>query len=120
MDLKCFDEISADDDASEEQQEVDPIGGAQLEFEDFLGNEILCEGGEKLHAEAGAGGTYGIEPRDDEEIQQDIDDHPGGGYEIKLFEAPVGREQRAKDVGRGKAEEASHQNGEDPCVLPDA
>ena len=99
---------------------MEPITSLDLQFQDAFGEEVLQEGGDGLHAEAGAGGAHGIETRDDDEVEQDVDGHAGTCHDVELLEAAVGGEQGAEDVGRRQAEEAAHEDGEDVGILPDA
>ena len=100
IDIQLFDKEGNGSDGNHKKDDVEPIATAHVEFEDALGEEVLQEGRDSLHTEAGAGGTYGIEARDDQEVEQDVDDHTSGGNKVELLEAAVGREQGAEDISR--------------------
>lgn len=115
--MQHFGQPSAKCDAEQEKEQMDPVSASQFQFEDLVTNEILCERCDGLDAEAGAGGTHRLEPWDNDEVQQDVDDHTGSRHQIKLLEAAVGREQRAENVCGGEAEKAAHQDGKHLGVL---
>ena len=100
VDIQLFDKEGDDGDGNHKEYDVEPVATAHVELEDALGEEVLQESCDSLHTEAGAGGTHGIEARDDQEVEQDVDDHTSGGNQVELLEAAVGREQGAEDVGR--------------------
>ena len=100
VDIQLLDKEGDDGDGNHKEDDVEPIATAHIELEDALGEKVLHEGRDSLHAEAGASSTHGIKAWDDDEVEQDIDDHTSGGHEVELFEAAVGREQRAEDVSR--------------------
>ena len=77
-----------------------PITASYFQLQDALGEDVLQDGCDGLHAEAGAGGTHGIKARDDDEVEQDVDDHTGPCHEVELLEAAIGGEQGAENVGR--------------------
>ena len=98
VEVQLLDEESDCDNGNHEQDDVEPIAATHVKLEDALGTDILQESRDGLHAEAGAGGTHGIEARDDDEVEQDIDDHASGGYEVELLEAAIGGKQCPEDV----------------------
>ena len=98
VDVQLFDEEGNYGNRGQEQDDMQPIPTTQVELEDALGEEVLQEGGDGLYAEAGAGGTNGLETRDDDEVEQDVNDHARCCDEVELLEAAVGGEQSAEDV----------------------
>ena len=100
IDIQLLDKEGDDNDACHEKDDMEPIAPTHLNLEDALGEEILQESRDRLHAETGTGGTYGKEARNDDEIQQDIDDHARCCHKVELLEAAIGGEQGAEDVCR--------------------
>ena len=98
VDIQLLDEEGDQRDGDHEQHDMEPIAAAHVEFEDALGDEVLQECRDGLHAEAGAGCAHRLEPWNDDEIEQDIDNHARSGYKIELLEAAVGGKQGAEDV----------------------
>ena len=69
VDMQLFDEEGDDGYGDHEEDDVEPIAATHVELENALGEKVLQEGRDGLHAEAGAGGTHGIEARDDDEVE---------------------------------------------------
>jgi len=74
------------------------LKNVSFRYQSGTGEEVLKEGCDSLHAEAGGGGTHCIKARDDHEVEQDIDDDPSGCYEVELFETAIGGKQCSEDV----------------------
>ena len=87
-------------DGGKEKDDVEPKATVYFQLQDTFGKEILQKGRYGLDTQAGAGRTDSLETRYHYEVQQDIDDHSCRCHEVELFEATVGGEERAKNVGR--------------------
>ena len=109
VEIQLFYKEGDQGDGGQENDDMEPITTLDFQLQDALGEEVLQEGGDSLHTEAGAGGAHRIEARDDDEVEQDVDGHAGASHYVELFQAAVGGEQCAEDVGRRQAEETTHQ-----------
>ena len=108
VDIQLLDKEGDRDDSDQENDDAEPVATVQFDLQDALGEEVLQERRDGLHAEAGAGRSDGFEPRDDNEIQQDVDDHASRCHKVELFQTAVGGEQGAEDVGCRQTEETTH------------
>ena len=118
VDIQLFDKEGHDCNGDHEKDDVEPIAATHFQLEDTFGEEVLQEGCDGLYTEAGTGGTDGVKSRNDDEVEQDVDDNACRCHKVELLEATVGGEQGAEDVGRRKAEETTHEQGEHVGVLP--
>ena len=75
IDIQLFDEECYKSDGGHEKDGMEPITASHVELEDAFGKEVLQEGCYGLDAKAGTSGTNRIKPRDDDEIQQYVDDN---------------------------------------------
>ena len=100
VDIHLFDQEGDQGDCGKEKDDVEPIATAQVNVQDAFGKQILHEGGDSLNTEAGACCAYRIESRDDNKVQQDVDDHTCCCHEVELFETSIGGKERSEDVGR--------------------
>ena len=100
VDIQLLDKEGDQSDGGKESDDVEPIPTTDFQLQDALGEEVLQESRNGLHAEAGAGGTHGIEAWDDHQVEQNVDDHASRCHEVELLEATVGGEQGAENVGR--------------------
>ena len=120
IDIQLFDKECHKGDGGHEKDDMEPIATSYVELEDAFGKEVLKEGRDGLHAEAGAGGADRVESWDDDEVEQDVDDHACSSHQVELFQTTIGGKQGAEDVGRRQAEETAHQQWEHVGILPDA
>ena len=109
IDIQLFDKECNHNYSGQENENVKPIPAVYFQFQDAFGEEVLKESCYALDAEAGAGRSDRLESRNDEEVQQDIDDHARCRNEVQLFHATIGSEQSAKNVSSWKTEETAHQ-----------
>ena len=99
VEIQLLDEEGDQSDGGQEKEDVKPISPAYFQFQDALGEQILKESRNGLDAKASAGRTDSLEPRYDNEIQQDIDDYACRRHKVELLQAAIGGEECAEYVG---------------------
>ena len=90
VEVQLLDQEGGQGGGGQEEEDVHPIAATHIELEDASGKEVLQKCRQGLYAEACGGGAYRLETWDDDQVEQDVDDHPCRCHEVELLEAAVG------------------------------
>ena len=84
-----------------------------MKIEDLITKKDLNKCGEELRDHAGNGTSVRIHFRDQNKIEEQVNENAAKCHQIQLPETSIGGEQGSKDVHHGNCGETAHQNSKD-------